>query len=138
MTEKGRGWVLFYFYFLGLPRGSDKMELFRSEEMQLVQLIVPAEAAHDTVSDLGEVGLMQFRDLNPDKSTFQRTYANQVGAGKGGQKKRESHLSLVQPTHSLPPWRREARRPLPWSDRAVPLSLSLSLLSRSSKRRANT
>jgi V-type H+-transporting ATPase subunit a len=54
------------------------MELFRSEEMQLVQLIVPAEAAHDTVSDLGEVGLMQFRDLNPDKSTFQRTYANQV------------------------------------------------------------
>ena len=85
------------------------MELFRSEEMQLVQLIVPAEAAHDTVSDLGEVGLMQFRDLNPDKSTFQRTYANQVGAGKGGQKKRESHLSLVQPTHSLPPWRREAR-----------------------------
>ena len=65
------------------------MELFRSEEMQLVQLIVPAEAAHDTVSDLGEVGLMQFRDLNPDKSAFQRTYANQVRVpGKGKKLKR--------------------------------------------------
>lgn len=54
------------------------MELFRSEPMQLVQMIVPAEAAHDTVTALGEVGLVQFRDLNPDRSAFQRTYANQV------------------------------------------------------------
>lgn len=54
------------------------MELFRSEEMQLVQLIIPAEAAHDTVYHLGEVGLLQFKDLNSDKSAFQRTYANQV------------------------------------------------------------
>ena len=57
---------------------SDSMELFRSEPMQLVQMIVPAEAAHDTVTALGEVGLVQFRDLNPDRSAFQRTYANQV------------------------------------------------------------
>lgn len=27
---------------------------------------------------LGEVGLLQFKDLNPDKSAFQRTFANQV------------------------------------------------------------
>jgi len=54
------------------------MELFRSETMQLVQMIVPAEAAHDTVTALGEVGLVQFRDLNPDRSAFQRTYASQV------------------------------------------------------------
>ena len=57
---------------------SDSMELFRSEPMQLVQMIVPAEAAHDTVTALGEVGLVQFRDLNPDRSAFQRTYASQV------------------------------------------------------------
>ncbi|CAI7753158.1 unnamed protein product, partial [Closterium sp. NIES-54] len=50
----------------------------RSEEMQLVQLIIPAEAAHNTVAHLGELGLLQFKDLNPDKSPFQRTYANQV------------------------------------------------------------
>ncbi|CAM6126766.1 unnamed protein product [Calypogeia fissa] len=54
------------------------MELFRSAEMNLVQLIIPSESAHDTVTYLGELGLIQFKDLNPDKSPFQRTYANQV------------------------------------------------------------
>eukprot|EP00898_Chlorokybus_atmophyticus_P007673 jgi/Chlat1/7907/Chrsp68S07349 len=60
-----------------LPTLED-VELFRSQEMQLVQLIIPAEAAHDTVLFLGEIGMVQFKDLNPDKSAFQRTYANQV------------------------------------------------------------
>ncbi|KAK9805190.1 hypothetical protein WJX72_004776 [[Myrmecia] bisecta] len=54
------------------------MELFRSEEMQLMQLMVPAESAHDTIAALGEVGLLQFKDLNPDKSAFQRPHANEV------------------------------------------------------------
>ena len=40
--------------------------------------MVPSEAAHDTVAALGEIGLLQFKDLNSDKSAFQRTYANQV------------------------------------------------------------
>lgn len=43
------------------------------------QLMIPAEAAHDTMEALGEVGLLQFKDMNPEKSAFQRTYANQVG-----------------------------------------------------------
>eukprot|EP00246_Nothoceros_aenigmaticus_P002154 TRINITY_DN12951_c0_g1_i1.p1 TRINITY_DN12951_c0_g1~~TRINITY_DN12951_c0_g1_i1.p1 ORF type:complete len:811 (+),score=146.20 TRINITY_DN12951_c0_g1_i1:67-2499(+) len=55
-----------------------KMDLFRSEEMELVQLIIPAESAHETVTYLGELGLIQFKDLNSDKSPFQRTFANQV------------------------------------------------------------
>lgn len=50
----------------------------RSEAMQLVQLIVPAEAAHETVEELGELGLMQFKDLNAEQSAFQRNYATQV------------------------------------------------------------
>ena len=50
----------------------------RSEEMALCQLIIPAEAAHQSISLVGEVGLFQFKDLNKDKSAFQRTYANQV------------------------------------------------------------
>ncbi|GLC52630.1 hypothetical protein PLESTB_000651000 [Pleodorina starrii] len=54
------------------------IDLWRSEEMQLVQLMIPADAAHDTVEALGEIGLLQFKDLNVDKSAFQRTYANQV------------------------------------------------------------
>ena len=43
-----------------------------------LQLMMPAESAHDTVAVLGEVGLLQFKDLNSDKSAFQRTFANQV------------------------------------------------------------
>ena len=54
------------------------MDMFRSEEMELVQLIIPAEAAHDTVQTLGSVGLVAFRDLNREKSAFQKTYANRV------------------------------------------------------------
>ncbi|XP_042508685.1 V-type proton ATPase subunit a2 [Macadamia integrifolia] len=54
------------------------MELFRSEPMQLVQLIIPMESAHQTISYLGDVGLVQFKDLNAEKSPFQRTYATQI------------------------------------------------------------
>lgn len=43
-----------------------------------LQLMVPAESAHGTISALGEVGLLQFKDLNADKSAFQRTFANHV------------------------------------------------------------
>ncbi|KAG1354772.1 hypothetical protein COCNU_07G008840 [Cocos nucifera] len=54
------------------------MDLMRSEPMQLVQIIIPIESAHLTVSYLGDLGLLQFKDLNADKSPFQRTYANQI------------------------------------------------------------
>ncbi|CAI0382968.1 unnamed protein product [Linum tenue] len=54
------------------------MDLLRSEPMQLVQLIVPTESAHRTISYLGDLGLFQFKDLNPEKSPFQRTYAGQI------------------------------------------------------------
>ncbi|CAA7391972.1 unnamed protein product [Spirodela intermedia] len=54
------------------------MDLMRSEPMQLVQLIVPIESAHLTLSYVGELGLLQFKDLNIDKSPFQRTYAYQI------------------------------------------------------------
>lgn len=40
--------------------------------------MIPAESAHDTIAALGEVGLLQFKDLSTHKSAFQRTYANQV------------------------------------------------------------
>ncbi|KAH0870323.1 hypothetical protein HID58_077345 [Brassica napus] len=40
------------------------MDLMRSEPMQLVQVIVPMESAHLTVSYLGDLGLVQFKDVN--------------------------------------------------------------------------
>ncbi|XP_057955951.1 V-type proton ATPase subunit a1 isoform X2 [Malania oleifera] len=54
------------------------MDLMRSEKMTFVQLIIPVESAHRAISYLGQLGLLQFRDLNADKSPFQRTFVNQV------------------------------------------------------------
>ena len=52
--------------------------LFRSEEMALCQLFLQSEAAYACVSELGELGLVQFRDLNPDTNVFQRKFVNEV------------------------------------------------------------
>lgn len=46
--------------------------------MTFVQLIIPVESAHRAISYLGDLGLLQFRELNGDKSPFQRTFVNQV------------------------------------------------------------
>ncbi|CAL0324224.1 unnamed protein product [Lupinus luteus] len=54
------------------------MDLMRSEKMSFVQLIIPAESSHRAISYLGQLSLLQFRDLNADKSPFQRTFVNQV------------------------------------------------------------
>ncbi|CAN9505485.1 unnamed protein product [Ophioblennius macclurei] len=53
-------------------------ELFRSEEMTLAQLFLQSEAAYCCVSELGEIGMVQFRDLNPDVNVFQRKFVNEV------------------------------------------------------------
>lgn len=38
--------------------------MFRSEEMALAQLFIQPEAAYQAVSELGETGTVQFRDVN--------------------------------------------------------------------------
>ena len=44
-----------------------------SEQMSLVQLIVPTEVAHDTIAELGELGNVQFKDV----STCMQHYTSQ-------------------------------------------------------------
>jgi V-type H+-transporting ATPase subunit a len=42
--------------------------------MSLVQLFVPAEVAHDTVAELGELGNVEFKDVGtPNISAFSLT-----------------------------------------------------------------
>lgn len=38
--------------------------MFRSEEVALVQLLLPTAAAYTCVSQLGELGLVEFRDVS--------------------------------------------------------------------------
>ncbi|PRD20468.1 UNVERIFIED_CONTAM: unc-32 [Trichonephila clavipes] len=52
--------------------------LFRSEPMVLAQLFLQNESAYSAVSNLGELGLVQFRDTNASVSAFQRRFINQV------------------------------------------------------------
>ncbi|KAL0454145.1 UNVERIFIED_CONTAM: V-type proton ATPase subunit a3 [Sesamum latifolium] len=84
------------------------MDLMRSEPMQLVQLILPVESAHLAVSYLGDLGLIQFKDLNAEKSPFQRTYAIQIKrCGEMARKLRffrdqMSKAGLATPARSLP------------------------------------
>ena len=42
--------------------------------MAYVSIIVNEDAAHTCISDLGKLGMIQFTDLNPELTAFQRRY----------------------------------------------------------------
>nr|XP_044988430.1 V-type proton ATPase 116 kDa subunit a2 isoform X2 [Jaculus jaculus] len=52
--------------------------LFRSESMCLAQLFLQSGTAYECLSALGEKGLVQFRDLNQNVSSFQRKFVGEV------------------------------------------------------------
>ncbi|XP_032270856.1 V-type proton ATPase 116 kDa subunit a isoform X2 [Phoca vitulina] len=52
--------------------------MFRGEEVALVQFFLPTPAAYTCVSQLGELGLAEFRDLNASVSAFQRRFVGDV------------------------------------------------------------
>ncbi|KAH6577637.1 hypothetical protein BASA62_000837 [Batrachochytrium salamandrivorans] len=56
----------------------EESSLFRSEKMSLTQLYIPLEIAPQTVAELGEVGQLQFNDLNSNLNAFQRTFVYEI------------------------------------------------------------
>uniref|UniRef100_A0A674B527 V-type proton ATPase subunit a n=1 Tax=Salmo trutta TaxID=8032 RepID=A0A674B527_SALTR len=52
--------------------------LFRSEEMCLAQMFLQSGSAYDCISELGEMGLVEFRDLNPSVNLFQRKFVTEI------------------------------------------------------------
>lgn len=53
-------------------------ELFRSEEMTLAQLFLQSESAYCCVSELGEIGMVQFRDVSTRTKTMMQMSARDV------------------------------------------------------------
>uniref|UniRef100_A0AAR2IKK4 V-type proton ATPase subunit a n=1 Tax=Pygocentrus nattereri TaxID=42514 RepID=A0AAR2IKK4_PYGNA len=49
-----------------------------TKEMCLVQLFFQTESAHTCINELGLLGLVQFRDLNPGAAAFQRRFVKEV------------------------------------------------------------
>jgi len=52
--------------------------MLRSEEMTLCQLIDRNDVARTVIGELGEVGLVQFRDMNGDLPVYKRAFADEV------------------------------------------------------------
>ncbi|RMZ89828.1 hypothetical protein DV736_g2950, partial [Chaetothyriales sp. CBS 134916] len=52
--------------------------LFRSSTMSLTQLYISNEIGREVVAALGDLGIVQFRDLNADTTAFQRTFTQEI------------------------------------------------------------
>ncbi|CAH2035255.1 unnamed protein product, partial [Iphiclides podalirius] len=52
--------------------------LLRSDEMSLCDVYLQPEAAFDIVSRFGEMGCLQFLDINPDAKLYERNYVSEV------------------------------------------------------------
>ncbi|UJR34867.1 hypothetical protein I4U23_027645 [Adineta vaga] len=52
--------------------------IFRSEQMTLCQLFLQPDTAYASVAELGELAIVQFRDLNPNVNSFQRKFVNEL------------------------------------------------------------
>ena len=61
-----------------VPRTRAQGDMWRSQHMQLVQMIVQNDAAHAVVNKLGQVGLLQFRDLNAGTSFYKRSFVEEA------------------------------------------------------------
>lgn len=53
-------------------------DMFRSEEMALCQMFIQPEAAYTSVSELGETGCVQFRDVSSYITIYNFLFINNI------------------------------------------------------------
>ncbi|XP_012943960.1 V-type proton ATPase 116 kDa subunit a1 isoform X2 [Aplysia californica] len=88
--------------------------LFRSEEMRLCQLFLQTEAAYACVSELGEIGLVQFKDLNANVNAFQRTFVNEVRRCEEMERKlRYTEKEILKEDWKIPDYGENPKAPFP-------------------------
>ncbi|CCC68128.1 hypothetical protein NCAS_0B00440 [Naumovozyma castellii] len=73
--------------------------IFRSAEMSLIQLYIPQEISRDAVNTLGQLGIVQFRDLNTKTRSFQRTFVNDIRRLDNVQRQFRYFFTLLQKHH---------------------------------------
>lgn len=71
--------------------------MFRSEEMALCQLFIQPEAAYTSVSELGEAGTVQFRDVSVFYRVILIQYADETDAI---QRRNSPHFRLWATRHN--------------------------------------
>lgn len=64
--------------------------------MTLVHIFVNIEATHDTVNELGKLGVVQFKDLNEGVSAFQRNFVREIKRADKIEKKLLFFLSRIR------------------------------------------
>ncbi|VDK56319.1 unnamed protein product [Cylicostephanus goldi] len=52
--------------------------IYRSEVMSLCQIFLQTDSAYQCVAELGELGLVQFLDLNEEMNAYQRKFVNEI------------------------------------------------------------